>query len=314
MNRPIIAAACALLVVGGAAAVWLSFFRDEAPTSAATDEPPPPGPIPPSAVPPAKLPALPAAPAPRSAEPPPLPTNPTAGASYAMRIGKTRVELPLRWIPPGAFAMGSTDGRDDEKPVRKVIITRGFWMGQTEVTQAQWKAVLDAEDTPSQWKEDARPVENVTWDEARQFCAKLSQVSGRQFRLPREAEWEYACRAKATTPYSHGDGEWALQRAGWYDANAEAQTHPVGKLAPNPWGLSDVHGNVWEWCEDWYSDYPPGNATDPVGPATGTQRVIRGGSWFNSDAFCRTTARFRHDPAGRRPYIGFRVLWVPEGK
>jgi formylglycine-generating enzyme required for sulfatase activity len=230
-----------------------------------------------------------------------------------MKVGNPAVEMPLRWIPAGTFSMGSDTGRDDEKPVRKVTITRGFWISQTEVTQAQWKAVMGAEN-PSQWKDDTKPVENVTWDQARQFCAKLSQLTGREFRLPREAEWEYACRAKSTTAYFHGDTETALRRAGWFTANSDEQTHPVSKLASNGWGLYDAHGNVWEWCEDWYGDYPSGSRTDPTGPATGTARVIRGGSWFNSESFCRSASRFQADPAGRRAYIGFRVVWVPPGK
>lgn len=128
------------------------------------------------------------------------------------------------------------------------------------------------------------------------------------YRLPTEAEWEYACRAGATTDYSFGNSDAELGDYGWYDENSGGKTHPVGKKKPNAWGLYDMHGNVWEWCQDWHGDYPSGSVTDPTGPVSGSRRVYRGGSWLNVAWFCRSADRDGDAPANRSHYLGFRVL------
>ncbi len=132
-----------------------------------------------------------------------------------------------------------------------------------------------------------------------------------RYRLPTEAEWEYACRAGSTTAYSFGDSSSQLSNYAWHEGNSQRKTHPVGKKRPNPWGLYDMYGNVWEWCQDWYGDYPSGPATDPIGPSTGSRRVLRGGSWYNSPSYCRSASRGGHTPDARRIYYGFRVVRTP---
>jgi len=242
-----------------------------------------------------------------------FPANPKAGDEYTLRVGNPAVEMAFCWIPPGNFQMGGT-GYDDEKPAHKVTISKGFRMGQTEVTQAQWKAVMGSE-SPSHFKGPERPVDSVTWDEAQQFCQKLQEsmrkggMSGVTVRLPTEAEWEYACRAGTTSDYWSGSDEAALRRAGWFDGNSQRQTQPVGKLAKNAWGLYDVHGNVWEWCHDDKRTYTAQEQVDPVGNSNDDSRVLRGGSWGSSPDLCRAAFRFRRAPASRSLDYGFRVCF-----
>jgi formylglycine-generating enzyme required for sulfatase activity len=166
-------------------------------------------------------------------------------------------------IHAGTFMMGAEDSKADEKPITKVTITRPFYFGKYEVTQEQWQAVMAK--NPSYYKGTNLPVEQVSWNAAQGFLTNLNErVSGYRFRLPSEAEWEYACRAGTTTQYSFGDGDAALPEYGWFTGNGERKTHPVGEKKPNPWGLYDIHGNVWEWCQDWYAPYPGGEVTDPT--------------------------------------------------
>jgi formylglycine-generating enzyme required for sulfatase activity len=155
-------------------------------------------------------------------------------------------------------------------------------------------------------------VETVSWNDAVEFCRRLSARDGKTYRLPTEAEWESACRAGTTTAYYTGDGEAALGEAGWYAGNSREKTHPVAQKKPNAWGLYDMHGNVWQWCSDWYGDYPQADATDPTGAAQGSSRVVRGGSWNNLTQSCRAAHRSNDAPDDRRHSIGFRVcLGVP---
>jgi formylglycine-generating enzyme required for sulfatase activity len=217
------------------------------------------------------------------------------------------VEMRFSFIPPGSFLMGSGDG---DGPVHRVTLTKGFYLGICPITQAQWKAVMGTD--PSNFKGPDRPVEQVNWSDAVQFCSKLTvRLAGRgQVRLPSESEWEYACRAGTTTDYHTGNDEVTLLAAGWYDANSDRETHPVGQLTANAWNLYDMHGNVWEWCNDWLGTYSSEQQTDPAGPAVGSGRVYRGGSWDDSAGRCRSAYRGRVDPSFRSSILGFRVALV----
>jgi formylglycine-generating enzyme required for sulfatase activity len=224
-------------------------------------------------------------------------------------------DLGLEMLPisPGRFAMGSASGGlDHERPVTQVTISRPFWLGKTEVTQAQWEALMGSD--PSNFKGANLPVEQVTWDEAMAFCQKLTEreraagrlPEGYAYTLPTETQWEYACRAGTT-----GDYAGHLDTMGWYDANSGNSTNPVGQKQANAWGLHDMHGNVWEWCLDWYGNYPGGSVTDPSGPGSGSHRVIRGGSWLPFAVNCRSAFRFMITPDIRENSLGFRVALTP---
>jgi formylglycine-generating enzyme required for sulfatase activity len=217
------------------------------------------------------------------------------------------VEMKFVWIPPDEFQMGSDNKNDWEKPVHRVTLTKGFYMGVFTVTQSQWRAVMN--DNPSHFRGDDRPVEKVSWDDCQEFCQKMRQLTGKSIRLPTEAEWEYACRAGTTTDYN-GDGEEALRKVGWYNGNSDKQTHPVGKLAPNVWGLYDMHGNVYQWCEDWYGPYSKDDKTDPKGANFGGSRVLRGGSWGTLPGYCRSAPRDWSAPARRYIRCGCRVCFL----
>ena len=217
-------------------------------------------------------------------------------------------------IPAGEFMMGSPDsesGRSShEGPVHKVRITRPFYVGKYEVTQAAYEAVVGK--NPSHFKGSSNPVERVSWHDSVAFCKKLSQPAGVDIVLPTEAQWEYACRAGTRTRFSFGDdlnyrqlGEYA-----WYSSNSGNKTHAVGEKKPNPWGLYDMHGDVWEWCEDWYGSYSSGSATDPTGPSRGTNRVLRGGSWYSSVNCLRSANRNRNSPDITNYNYGFRCVAV----
>jgi len=211
-------------------------------------------------------------------------------------------------IPAGEFQMGSTSGDDDERPVRTIRISKPFYLGIYEVTQGQWEAVMGS--NPSQFKGDAsRPVESVSWEEVQQFIDKLNtRESGTKYRLPTEAEWEYAARAGSKTAYSFGDDSSQLSKYAWFGDNAGNTTHPVGKLQPNAWGLHDMYGNVAEWVQDWYDKYTAEPVIDPQGPSSGSDRVIRGGSWSHGAGICRSACRGDVAPGARNGYLGFRLL------
>ncbi len=207
-------------------------------------------------------------------------------------IGMEFVLIPAGTTGEGASRSGFECGSEE---VRKVTISNSFYIGKFEVTQGQWTAIIG--NNPSHFKDcgDDCPVENVSWDDAQEFIRKLNQKeSGSKYRLPTEAEWEYAARAGSTTEYCFGDDEGRLGQYAWYDGNSEKKTHPVGKLLPNAWGLYDMHGNVWEWCQDWYSE--------------GSNRVLRGGSWGGSARNCRSAGRGSGTPDYRDDYGGFRLV------
>lgn len=217
------------------------------------------------------------------------------------------VPMTFSFIPEGAFLMGSENGDDDEKPVHRVELTRAFFMGVSPVTQAQWFAVMGT--NPSHFKGDQRPVEQVSWDDCQRFGTTLSELTARKVGLPTEAEWEYACRAGTTSDYWSGSDEAALLLAGWFSKNSREKTQPVGQLAMNPWGLYDVHGNVWEWCADWFSDYSVDDQTDSQSRSNGQYCVLRGGCWYYDSDFCRAAFRIGIAPAYRDNYCGFRVCF-----
>jgi formylglycine-generating enzyme required for sulfatase activity len=269
------------------------------------------------------------------------------------RAVQTGAPTNMVFIPPGTFRMGSPTnevGRYDwEGPQTAVMISRGCWMGKYEVTQGEYLAVMgnnpsffngvrDLNDPGCQCSTNRdygtnlnRPVESVTWPDATNYCATLTQrerVAGRigtnwVYRLPTEAEWEYACRGWTSTQFSYGDdpGYANLTDYAWYGDNSGAMTHPVGQKLPNPWGLYDMHGNVWEWCQDWFDDYPGGIAVDPQGPAIksqtwGSNRVRRGGTWAFDVGFdarlCRSASRFPGpNPVFFYSDLGFRVVLAP---
>jgi formylglycine-generating enzyme required for sulfatase activity len=212
-------------------------------------------------------------------------------------------------IPAGTFMMGSATGNADERPVHRVTLSKPFYMGKYEVTQEQWQAVMG--DNPSMFQVDLRqPVEQVWWDDVFTFIGKLNAMEGgEKYRLPTEAEWEYAARAGSTTAYSFGDDPQRLGEYAWYKDNSGDRTHPVGQLKPNAWGLYDTLGNVWEWVQDWYGPYPDGPVTDPHGPSSGTHRLRRGCGFNNFAEFCRTANRYSV-PGYRDYFLGFRLVRV----
>jgi formylglycine-generating enzyme required for sulfatase activity len=233
--------------------------------------------------------------------------------AFASETWRNSLGIEFVLIPAGKFMMGSDKGDDDEKPVHEARLSKPFYLGKYEVTQGQWQAVMG--NNPSRFKGDPnRPVEQVAWEDVQTFIRKLNAIDGgTTYRLPTEAEWEYAARAGTTTAYSFGDDPRLLGEYAWYSENAKGKTHPVGQKKANAWGLHDMHGNVWEWVQDWYSKpYPSGTVTDPQGPASGSIRVYRGGSWITHARYCRVSYRDDHAPGGRVVHLGFRLLRTAE--
>jgi formylglycine-generating enzyme required for sulfatase activity len=212
-------------------------------------------------------------------------------------------------ILAGEFLMGATDGGDDdERPLHTVRISRPFYLGTYAVTQVQWEAVMG--NNPSYCKGDPdRPVEMVSWEDVQEFIRRLHvRERSTNYRLPTEAEWEYAARADSETAYSFGNDRDQLGKYAWYNGNSRGETHPVGQLKPNAWGLYDVHGNVWEWVQDWYGEYPSEPVEDPQGPSSGSYRVCRGGNWNGSARTCRSAKRIIVATDHRYGFLGFRLL------
>jgi len=232
------------------------------------------------------------------------------GAStLTLDLGKG-VTMKLVRIRPGKFMMGSPDsevGREgSEGPQHEVTISKPFYLSVTEVTQAQYEAVMGR--NPGHYKGPVNPIECVSWKDASDLCLRLSEKTHKTVRLPTEAEWEYACRAGSKTAFSFGNSDNALAECAWSKDNSPGTTHPVGQKKPNAWGLYDMHGNVWEWCADWYGEYPKGSVTDPAGPGSGPVRVLRGGSWQEGPLGCRSSRRVRvNSPVYVDGGVGFRV-------
>ncbi|MDR3110176.1 MAG: formylglycine-generating enzyme family protein [Planctomycetaceae bacterium] len=248
-----------------------------------------------------------------------------AGERFVLPING--VEYPFRWCPSGTFMMGSPPSeqdRDDDETQHQVTLTQGFWMGETAVTQSMWKSVMG--NNPSDFKRDKLPVEQVSWNDCREFIVKLNRLGvapqGFKFALPTEAQWEYACRAGTATPFSFGsvlNGDKANCNGNYpYGTTTKrknlGKTTEAGLYPANAWGLYDMHGNVCEWCSDWYGDYPAGNVTDPMGVTDGSIRVSRGGGWYSSANGCRSAYRGICVPLFRHFSLGLRVSLVSESK
>lgn len=225
---------------------------------------------------------------------------------------KNSIGMEFVLIPAGVFMMGCDKDREkcsqaNESPRHEVIISRPFYMGKYEVTQAEWMAVMGS--NPSKFKGNTRPVENVSWNEIQEFIRKLNQMERTdRYRLPTEAEWEYAARAGSSAVYSFGSDVEQLEKYAWYGEDRNSgSTHPVGQLEPNRWGLYDIHGNVSEWVQDWYDSYSEGTQMDPKGSSSGEYRVLRGGSWYHDVESSRSTYRGTRWPYDRYETYGFRV-------
>ena len=233
-------------------------------------------------------------------------------ANSERKSGDTRtINLPggakmdMIWCAPGKFMMGSPKaeiGRFDDEPLHEVTLTKGFWLGKYEVTQAQWQSVMGL--NPSRFKGPNMPVENVAWEDCQIFINKVNSVLGGAARFPTEAEWEYACRAGSNAPVS-GSGK--LSEMAWYDENSDSHTHEVGANLPNAWGFYDMHGNVLEWCSDWFSQHHGMKSVNPKGPPNGSFKILRGGCWFFYANDCRSAYRLKRDPCIRNSIYGFRL-------
>lgn len=218
------------------------------------------------------------------------------------------IKYNMVWVDGGTFRMGATSEQgseiSDEKPVHSVTLS-GYYIGKTEVTQVLWQAVMGS--NPSYFEGDDLPVEQVSWDDCQEFIRKLNSLTGQNFRLPTEAEWEFACRGGNNSRGYKYSGSNYIDNVAWYDGNSGDKTHPVAMKSPNELGIYDMSGNVWEWCADWYGDYSSGRQTNPKGPYGGSYRVIRGGSWFICARGCRSSFRFNSFPSSRLDYLGLRL-------
>jgi formylglycine-generating enzyme required for sulfatase activity len=223
------------------------------------------------------------------------------------------------WIEPGTFTMGSPaseEGRNADEPQHEVTISQGFYLGQFEITQAQWEGVMGTRPWAEQdfvQSNPSHPAVYISWDDMQAFVKGLDDAAGEMiYRLPTEAEWEYACRAGSTTRWSFGDDESQLGDYAWYGVNAWdvdlTWAQPVGTKRPNPWGLYDMHGNVWEWVQEWHGSYSSTSVVDPQGASSGSFRVLRGGSFGRTAQFVRSADRNGGTPFGRRSGIGARLL------
>ena len=221
--------------------------------------------------------------------------SPTLGAKFVL-------------IPAGTFTMGEGEIGSDETR-HQVTISKPFYMQTTEVTQWQWQKVMGS--NPSHFSSCGNncPVENVFWKDVQDFISRLNRQEGTdKYRLPTEAQWEYAARGGGKEEYADISSESNLGDYAWYDANSGSKTHPVGQKRPNGLGLYDMSGNVWEWVHDWYGEYPAGSVTDPEGPSSGGSRMARGCSWNNNSMFCRSANSIILHPGARDLNLGFRLL------
>ena len=247
------------------------------------------------------------------------PAKPSAGQrSNAASTFASNAKLNLKnltsnmvYVSGGTFTMGGTseqgsDAADDEKPTHSVTLS-SFYIGKYEVTQALWKAVMGS--NPSKWKGDNLPVEQVSWDDCQTFIRKLNALTGKNFRLPTEAEWEFAARGGNNSRGYKYAGSNNIGDVAWYDNNSGSKTHVVGTKSPNELGIYDMSGNVWEWCQDWFGSYSSASQTNPTGASSGSYRVLRGGSWNYSARDCRSSHRYCCTPVSRG-YFSFGLRLV----
>ena len=246
------------------------------------------------------------------------PAKPSAGQrSNAASSSASNAKLNLKnltsnmvYVSGGTFTMGVTseqgsDADSDEKPTHSVTVS-SFYICKYEVTQALWKAVMGS--NPSNWKGDNLPVERVSWDDCQTFIRKLNALTGKNFRLPTEAEWEFAARGGNNSRGYKYAGSNNIGDVAWYDGNSGNKTHTVGTKSPNELGIYDMSGNVWEWCQDWYGSYSSASQTNPTGASSGSYRVLRGGSWYYGARFCRSSLRSDNAPGYRYIYYGLRLV------
>jgi formylglycine-generating enzyme required for sulfatase activity len=245
----------------------------------------------------------------------PIPVKIVPGKPFTNSIG-----MHFVYIPPGRYVMGSPPdeiGREELEIQHEVVLTRGFYLQTTEVSQAQWQAVMGI--NPSEYRGDDLPVHNISWIDAKKFIRRLNQLEGDTlYQLPSEAQWEYACRAGSQKAFANGAltvpgsaVDSLLDKVGWYKANARQAPHPAASKSPNAWGLYDMHGNVWEWTEDWweswYGKFSGSPVNDPLGPPKGRFKIYRGGGWFAEAPYQRCASRRRAEPGSKSPGIGFRI-------
>ena len=240
--------------------------------------------------------------------PPTIPPNP----SNPLTDQRHPAEPEMVYVEGGAFWMGCTDEqgkecRDSESPLHNVTVS-SFYIGKYEITQKQWKTMMGK--NPSLHKGDDHPVENISWNDVQEFIIRLNAATGKKYRLPTEAEWEYAARGGSNSKGFRYSGSNFLKDVGWYEGRKKEKTHPVGTKQPNELGIYDMSGNVQEWCHDWYDKYNSNAQTNPAGPSSGSGRVLRGGKWNSSEQNCRVSARSRYSPNshGSNDYFGFRVV------
>ena len=241
---------------------------------------------------------------------------PTGGGGTSGSVGEDKViiangvSFTMKPVAGGTFTMGATseqqDPDDDEKPTHTVTLS-DYYIGETEVTQELWAAVMGS--NPSRFTGNMqRPVECVSWDDCQTFIRKLNELTGANFRLPTEAEWEFAARGGRNSRGYQYSGSSNLGDVAWYRDNSSDTTHPVKTKSPNELGIYDMSGNVWEWCQDWYGNYSSSSQTNPTGPSTGSSRVYRGGSWDNDARNCRSAYRYGSTPSRRHYFLGLRLV------
>ena len=233
----------------------------------------------------------------------------SAGDTIAIEL-KNGINILMAYCPPGEFVMGSPVDevyRCPNEPQHHVRLTRGYWIGKYLVTQEQWQIIMGV--NVSYFIGDKLPVDQVNWNECQEFVKRLKAFTKFEMRLPTDAEWEYACRAGTIGPFS---GNGVLDDMGWHEGNSDDTTHPVGMKLPNAWGIYDMHGNVWEWCNDWYGDNILKNTINPTGPDAGDERIMRGGAWDCHYRECRSARRFKCHPNKRDYFYGFRVCCFAE--
>jgi formylglycine-generating enzyme required for sulfatase activity len=239
------------------------------------------------------------------------PYHAVSRTSHSKQLANS-IGMEFVWIPAGSFLMGSPAGEktSPHEMQHQVRLTKSFYMAVNLVTQQQWQRVM--RNNPSEFRDaPGLPVEQVTWEDCQNFCNKLSELDAKAYRLPTEAEWEYCCRAGTTTAFSFGDHISAEKANCCVQPTLKPpeKTTPVGTFPANPWGLCDMHGNLWQWCQDWFDEYTEGLTVDPHGPATGAFRVLRGGSWCNTPDLCRSANRASSAPDQRSAIVGFRVCF-----